>query len=88
MNEAPNLDCMPESELVEFWQRHQSGRNYRALFPAGGRGTKRAAADLANYASNLATARACRLRGNIQTALQYESIADRIYDRLPGFAKW
>lgn len=50
---APNLDCEGSSEY--FWMKHQQGKRYRELFPNGGKGTKRAAADLANYASNKAT---------------------------------
>lgn len=85
---VPNLDCLPQSELMEFWLTHQRGRKYRLVFPDGGRGTKRAVADLANYASNKATAMACRERGNIQTALMYEGICDRLYSALPSNAKW
>jgi len=83
-----NLDCMEPDELMAFWSRHQRGRQYRELFPDGGKGTRRATADLANYASNIATAKRCRLRGDIETALMYEKIADRIYESLPSFAQW
>jgi hypothetical protein len=83
-----NLDCLPQSELMEFWQTHQGGRKYRLIFPDGGTGTMRAVADLANYAANKATAMACRERGQIQTAMQYESICDSIYAGLPDDCKW
>jgi hypothetical protein len=85
---APNLDCQSSDDLMAFWLRHQRGRKVRELFPAGGKGTRRATADLANYASNKATAQDCRLRGDIKAALIYEGICDRIYDRLPEFARW
>ncbi len=85
---APNLDCMNDSELMPFWMNHQRGRKARDLFPQGGKGTRRAAADLANYASNLATARACRRRGDIGAAVMYENICDTIYRGLPAFARW
>jgi hypothetical protein len=85
---APNLDCMPEGELVSFWAKHQNGRAARELFPAGGKGTRRAAADLANYASNRAAACGCRLRGDISRAQMYEGICERIYAGLPAFARW
>jgi hypothetical protein len=88
MTDAPNLDCMPDGELMTFWAKHQNGRAYRLLFPQGGKGTKRAAADLANYASNLATARSCRGRGDIVTAQMYEGVCERIYTGLPTFARW
>jgi len=83
-----NLDCMPESELMQFWNKHKRGMNYRALFPAGGRGTKAATADLANYASNRHAAIGCRLRGDIVSAQMYESICERIYVGLPEAARW
>ncbi len=85
---APNLDGMWSDDLMQFWLKHQAGRRYRELFPQGGRNTKRAAADLANYASNKATAMGCRGRGDINNALQYENICDRIYSNLPAFARW
>lgn len=75
-------------QLMAFWAKHQSGRQYRDIFPDGGKGTKRAVADLANYASNLATARQCRARGDINTAKSYEAICEKIYRALPQFAKW
>lgn len=90
---VPNLDAMEPDDLMEFWFLHHGthysgGRNHRRLFPNGGKGTRKAAGDLAAYASNKATAMQCRLRGDIETALMYEGIADRIYARLPEFAKW
>jgi hypothetical protein len=86
---APNLDAVntPES-LMAFWAMHQQGRQYRKVFPEGGKGTKRAVADLANYASNKATAIGCRLRGDIGSAIMYENICDGIYRKLPDFARW
>lgn len=83
-----NLDAMEPDALMAFWAKHQRGRAYRDLFPQGGRGTKRAAADLANYAANKATAMRERSQGRIQTALQYESICERIYADLPQGARW
>jgi hypothetical protein len=60
----------------------------RKLFPLNPNGRVRAVRDLHNYAANRATAMICRERGEITTALQYESICDRIYDSLPDFAKF
>jgi len=85
---VPNLDCQEPEDLMAFWSRHQAGRRYRLIFPDGGRGRKRATADLANYASNKATAVACRLRGEINTAGVYEAICERIYNGLPQWARW
>jgi len=79
---------MPDGELMPFWAKHQSGRARLDLFPQGGKGTKRATADLANYASNLHTARECRRRGDIVAAQMYEGVCERIYSRLPDFARW
>lgn len=87
MPDVPNLDC-DDVDLMGFWSKHQSGRRARELFPNGGAKTRTATADLANYASNLWTARACRTRGDIQGAQMYESICERIYSTLPDFAKW
>lgn len=88
MANVPNLDCDPEVDLMQFWLKHQNGRAYRDLFPEGGKGTKRAAADLANYASNLRAARFCRAKGNPSSASMYEGICEAIYNRLPDFARW
>ncbi len=87
-NTIPNLDAMAHDDLTAFWARHQRGWKARTLFPQGGKGTQRATWDLANYAINKATAMSCRERGDIQTALMYEGIADRIYADLPDAAKW
>jgi hypothetical protein len=83
-----NLDGLDTSELMPFWNTHKRGRNARVLFPQGGKGTRRATADLANYASNMHAARTSRARGDIMTALMYEGIAQRIYDELPSWAQW
>lgn len=85
---APNLDSLDRNDLMTFWYTHQNGREYRALFRDGGKGTRRATADLANYAANKATAMRCRETGDIPGALMYEGIADRIYTKLPPFARW
>jgi hypothetical protein len=82
-----NLDCMSLPDLMGFWAKYQSGRCYRDL-GISGKGAKRAAGDVANYAANKATAMQCRLRGDIQTAIMYESICDRIYSDLPASLRW
>lgn len=86
-NNVPNLDCEDELSLRAFWMKHQRGRLYRELFPMGGTGTRKACADLANYAANKSTAIHCRLNGNITSAMEYEQICDSIYSKLPAFAK-
>lgn len=84
---VPNLDAMTADELMTFWVEHQRGRG-RARLGLHGRGSVNATADLANYASNKATAISCRLRGDITAATVYETIADNIYERLPISARW
>ena len=87
-SEIPNLDTLEPDGLMAFWYKHQRGRKYKDLFPEGGTGTVKATRDLANYASNKATAMSCRERGLIGTALSYEAICDNIYAELPAFARW
>lgn len=85
-----NLDAMPSDELMRFWNVWQRPTRNGAelLFDGRHKGYIRAAKDVANYASNKATAMQCRLRGDIQTALMYEGICERIYQSLPEFARW
>jgi hypothetical protein len=87
-SDVPNFDAMEPDELMEFWSAHNAGRGRKALFPDGGLGTMRATADLANYASNKATAMRCRLKGDIETAQMYERICETIYNGLPEWARW
>jgi hypothetical protein len=60
----------------------------RELFPEQPKGYVSAMYDTGNYAWNKYTAMQCRLRGEIDPALMYEAIADRIYEKLPEFARW
>lgn len=83
-----NLDAMAPDDLMKFWSKHARGHHYALLFPGKPLGCLRATADLANYASNKATAIECRKRGDVQTALEYEGICERIYKHLPAFARW
>ena len=88
---VPNLDSLDVDEHWAIWQRTNSVRPIayaRELFPGKPKGYTRIAKDLGCYASNKATAMSCRLRGDIQTALTYEGICDRIYDRLPDWSRW
>lgn len=87
-NNVPNLDAMSADDLMKFWFKHQRGWKRTELFPAGGKGTQHATALLSAYASNKATAITCRERGDIEAAMIYEGIADRIYGELPDFARW
>lgn len=78
-----------EEQLMKFW--HETYLRPRSmalhLFPAKPAGFVRATQDLGNFASNASVARKARLEGKIQTANEYERIANGIYDRLPSYAK-
>jgi hypothetical protein len=88
---APNLDGMTDTDLHMFAAatRGVAPRTAaRRLFPHERRGATTAVKRLNAYAWNLITARACRLRGDVATALQYERICERIYSELPDWARW
>jgi len=88
---VPNLDAMDPKALLEFWfttNRVRPIRTARAIFPACPQEYVRATKDLGHYASNKATAMHCRMRGDISTASMYEDICERIYQKLPAFARW
>lgn len=87
-----NLDAMSHEDLVSFAVTIGNGvrplAQARQLFPnRPSKGTVKATIGLRCYAWNKATAIACRLEGKIQIAQQYEAICDRIYSRLPDWAK-
>lgn len=83
---VPNLDKMNQAELMEFWVRHQRGRNSRELFPEGGTGTRKATGDLAGYASNRAAMLLCRNLADNQGERVYGIICSNIRLRLPVWA--
>lgn len=87
--EVPNLDAMPQAELWDFWKRYARPKRADAVALVGPRkGFTVLAGNLAGYASNKATAMACRERGDIQAALAYESICESIYEELPDDCRW
>jgi hypothetical protein len=91
LSTSRNLDCATPDELMAFWSRTNSVRPIsfaRQLFPERPKGYVGVTRDLGCYASNKATAIELRLDGKIQDALMYEGICDRIYDRLPEYARW
>jgi hypothetical protein len=93
-NELLNIADLMESgdreALMLFWARtHQHPvKTARKLFPTKPRGYVTATVDLSHYASNKSTAIQCRLTGQIQAALIYETICENIYKTLPSFARW
>lgn len=74
--------------LMKVWNQlsKRPRREGRKLFPDRPTGYQRAAEDLACFACNVATAIACRLRGDIQAAQVYEHNATLSYIRLPVYA--
>lgn len=89
MPNVPNLDAMPQTELMGFWAKYHRPKRADAADLVGRRkGYIGLAQDLANYACSKAVAMRCRLEGKIGTALMYEGICDRIYDRLPTDLRW
>jgi hypothetical protein len=86
-----NLDGFTSpNELLDFFSKYHrpTREDAEQLFGAKPTGYVRTAKDLANYAMNKAAAMRCRERGDVQTALSYESICERIYKALPDYARW
>lgn len=87
-----NLDSMEYDQLVDFASRFVGHgvrpiRAARELFPDKPTGYVESTRLLRSYAWNKATAVSLRLAGNIDSAIQYENICDRIYTELPDYAK-
>lgn len=89
MLDIPNLDEMDEGELMDIWIEFFN-RPFQVARKLGihGSGSIHAIKDIGLYASNKAIAQMHRRRGDIQTALMYERIADHIYDGLPTEFRW
>jgi hypothetical protein len=87
---APNLDAMPYKALIDFWDEasHATYRIARELFPSRRKGYVSVTEDLGHYAINKATAITLRESGDIQRAQVYEAICQKVYDRLPEWARW
>lgn len=85
-----NLDGMDRVELADFWKRvhFHPVQVARELFLDRPGGYVSTTKDLGNYAINKSVAMELRAKGDIQRALVYEAICERIYAELPGFAKW
>lgn len=87
--ELPNFDSMTETELWTFWQEWHIATRAKAVALVGVRqSAPKLAQSLANYAYNKACAMKCRIKGDITQALNYESICDMIYQRLPADLRW
>lgn len=74
-----NLD--DETECIEFLEKHGTlkGRALANRLGFKGKGSGAAATALSNYAWNKKTARLLRSMGDINDAIRYEEICDRIY---------
>jgi len=86
-----NLDVMNQTALINFFNAHSGpGLLDKAekLFPTTPYGYLMATLDLAVYARYKVYAMDARLAGNIQVASKLESLCDRIYVRLPRYARW
>lgn len=87
---VPNLDCMDKDELTNLWSEihYHPIIEARKLFPDKFKGYVSVTQNLGCYAINKATAISCRLRGDIPSALKYETVCDNIYKELPAVARW
>ena len=90
---APNLDAMEPGELHEFWLDNSKPKPQRQLaaqkmFPSRRSGYMAASSLLADYAINKSVACKLRLDGYVADALEYEETCERIYLRLPQWARW
>lgn len=88
-----NPDGWPESKLEQFVEDTKTGagqfRVGARLFPEHNKRTQgRVAGLLHTYTSFKLKAVRARLAGRIQEALTWERHADKVYDRLPEWAKW
>ena len=88
--ETLNLDDLTEVE--DFLKKYNTLKGIALANRLGiaGKGRKALASALSNYAWNKSTASLCRDTGNIDGALMYEEICDRIYkDSISGsVAAW
>ena len=76
---------MTEDELMAFWSRYHRASRKDAAELCGGKfpGYIGAAASVANYACNLAVAKACRRRGDKAAAKIYDHAARISADSVP-----
>ena len=89
---VPNLDAMPRSELLEFWQHYRQAHDHtdRARYLTGLEwvAAVSAAETLAAYALAKACAMRLRLEGKIPEAQSYEQHCDCYYSELPKQLRW
>lgn len=89
MADVPNFDAMSADDLWAFWQLTLLATRADAAAVVGKfPGYTKVYRNLGHYAANKATAMRARVRGDIISAQMYESICDRIYERLPTHVRW
>ena len=83
-----NLD--DENEVSDFIETFGTMKGVALAHRLGlhGKGCARKANSLSNYAWNKHTAIGLRKDGQIQTAIQYEKICQRIYDSMDAALRW
>lgn len=80
-----NFDCMEPDEL----RRHAAILDQLAQsMPNKSVGDWATATTLAAYAKSKATAIEFRRQGMVRVALQWESLCEAEYGRIPGYAQW
>jgi hypothetical protein len=79
LNEAYHVCSDELDELATMTRGIRPRKVARHLFPNERKGAERAVRDLNNYAHNKMTARACRKRGDIETAQMYDEDSRRAY---------
>lgn len=86
--EVINLD--DEAEIAAFIEKYGTNKGRRLANALGLRGnmSNKVANLLSGYAWNKQTAINVRKEGEIETALMYEKICDRIYSELPPEYRW
>jgi hypothetical protein len=90
MSEAPNLDGMWPDDLIELADRIEAEGAAQVAarwFPGEPLGSQ-AVCELQGYARIKASAMMLRQTGEIARAIIKESECERIYARLPEYAKW
>ena len=88
MIQVINLD--DPTEVADFIKKHKTLKGIALANRLGikGTGAKAKANSLSGYAWNKHTAIKCRERGDVQTALKYEQICERIYSNMSPDIRW
>lgn len=85
---AMNLDDAEERKAFISQFGTLKGRSLANRLRLKGKGAARLATAISCYAWNAETAFSCRLRGEMDAALMYEGICDRIYNESLAELGW